>query len=79
MTENLGRVSRHHHKGHGDVQDSNSNLCICVGLLHSLYDLIMAAALGVLGGSEGQDGDKIIPISHVSKLGLSGKASSGSI
>lgn len=36
-----------------DVQDSNSNLCICVGLLHSLYYLIMAAALGVLGGREG--------------------------
>lgn len=51
-------------------------IAICA---YSLYDLIMAAALGVLGGSEGQDGDIIIPISHVSKLGLSGKASSGSI
>lgn len=60
-----------------DVQDSNSNLCICVGLLYSLYYLIMATALGVLGGSEGQDGDIIIPISPMSKLGLSGKASLG--
>ena len=49
------------------------------GLVHSLYYLIMAAALGVLGGREGQDGDIIIPISHMSKLGLSGKASSGTV
>lgn len=47
-----------------DVQGSNNNLYICLGLLHSLYHLIMATAL-VYVGSEEQDRDVIIPISHV--------------